>query len=693
MGKRARRIVGAALGAAVGFVLAPVIGVAAAVGIVGGALIGAAASDTLAAIISPNAFDTPSNITDQAAISQNEGITVNTQGTAINLPIVYGRRKLGGTRVFISSSGEKNANLYLALAVCEGPIAGFEKIYIDDTLVYDGLTADSGIYTLSTTKYKGLVTIQAWHGNAGQPSGSLLGELSGSWTANHRLQGIAYLAVKLVYPKITDQASADANPWSNGIPKITAQVRGRTIANAATFGTSVSRATAYDAETVAFNDNPINVLLDYLRNPLYGKGLSNDEINFNSFYQATQKWDKNASGTILDEVYRHKFNGIIFTDRTILDNVKTILSGMRSSLVYTQGRFTLQVEDNGSTDSVYFTSSTPVKVLNHDNIIGGMNIESESTQTKYNRVIVTYMGGDANLSQPTFEPIELQYPPVGSTLESQYLTEDNGRVNEYRQTLEHITSTITANNIAQIILLKSRTRGKTIAFTADSSAAVLDVNDIITVQYGYSTTNYPGSSFTSTTPSGLQIDGTFRITNILVNDDYTFNITAAEHDDNVYGQAPQIVNSIQQITRAPAGSGIVADIYTPSSSQIPLPVVTVLGHYTSTVNGFYYAATQFSMTAIIDGTIKETDIYLKDNINNNFIFLRKDLHTVEEYVNGVPKTKFSVEGLRFNTNYTLKVQHRNYVGSVSDPVEIPFTTTAGQNSQYAPYQSIITFGN
>jgi len=687
------KAVGAVVGAVVGFFAAPFIGVALAVGVIAGAALGAMTSDTIMAIISPGAFDSPSNIGNTAAAQQNQGVTLNNQGTNISIPVVYGRRKIGGTRVFVSSAGDRNANLYVALVLAEGEIAGLEKIYLDDTLVYDGgLTSHGSSYGVGDTKYKNLVTFQVFHGTANQTASSLLKE-AGSWNDNCKLTGLAYIACKFTYPQITDQASTDANPWTSGIPKINAQVRGRVIADCTGFGSGATRATAYASESVAFNDNPVNCLLDYLRNPIYGKGLSNDQINFGSFRDNIVKWDKDSSSNTVADNLKHRFNGVLFTDRTIMDNVKAVLAGMRSSLPYTQGRYRLQVEDNGNANSVYFTSSSSVMTLNHDNLLTAINIESESTQKKYNRVVVTYMGGGEGTNTPTYEPIEITYPTPGSAEEATFLAEDNDRLNEYTITLEHITSSTTAQKMAEIILLKSRTRGKVLGFTADSSAAKLDVGDIVTVQYGYDTLGFPGDNFTLTTPAGLVINGTFRITNIAVNNDYTFGITAAEHADNVYGGTPVKIANPQSIVRADAGSGIVADVYRPSSTGIPTPVVTFGETFASFLNGQASAGASFFINYIGDGSVYETDIYLKRPQDNHFVWIQKETPAVDGYGAGdVPRSSVTIFGLQYETTYSVRFQHRNYVGSVSAPATIEFVTVRlGSNTQVNPYNSLTVF--
>ena len=51
-----------------------------------------------------------------------KGILVNKQSNDASIPVVYGERLIGGTRVFLSTSGTDNRYLYIALVMCEGEI-------------------------------------------------------------------------------------------------------------------------------------------------------------------------------------------------------------------------------------------------------------------------------------------------------------------------------------------------------------------------------------------------------------------------------------------------------------------------------------------------------------------------------------------------------------------------------------------
>ena len=77
-------------------------------------------------------FDTPDFAGGADYEAQQQGITVNKQSNVAGIPVVYGRRKVGGVRVFAGTSGTDNKYLYVCLAVAEGQINAFKSITIND---------------------------------------------------------------------------------------------------------------------------------------------------------------------------------------------------------------------------------------------------------------------------------------------------------------------------------------------------------------------------------------------------------------------------------------------------------------------------------------------------------------------------------------------------------------------------------
>lgn len=138
--------------------------------------------------------------------SQAQGVLLNKSSNIANIPVIYGTRKVGGTRVFLSTGGNDNEFLYMALVLCEGEVSSIGNVYINDTLSTD-------------SKFSGLVSIVKYTGTDSQTYSTLLAGATDTWGANHRLRGVAYLAIRLKY---------DQDVFGS-IPDIQAIVNGRKV--------------------------------------------------------------------------------------------------------------------------------------------------------------------------------------------------------------------------------------------------------------------------------------------------------------------------------------------------------------------------------------------------------------------------------------------------------------------------------
>jgi hypothetical protein len=314
-----------------------------------------------------------------------KGLLINKQSNDASIPVIYGERLVGGTRVFVETSGSDNTYLYIALVLSEGEISDISEIIIDDkTVTWSADLADNTQVTVNssdTNFYKNsesLITVEPHYGTDGQSSSSLLSTLS-SWGANHKLSGLAYLAIRLKWNQDV----------FSGVPKIQAKVQGKKV---------VSYNSSLVAQTAAYSTNPAWCLLDYLTNTRYGKGLSINEINLQTFYDASQicltqvtPYSGGSDINIFD------CNTAIDTSINIIDNVRELLKGCRGYLPYTAGKYELIIE----------TTGTASITLTEDDILGGYNLASPDKNNKFNRVIISYVNPDRN-----YQVDEVQFPPI-----------------------------------------------------------------------------------------------------------------------------------------------------------------------------------------------------------------------------------------------------------------------------------------
>ena len=424
-----------------------------------------AISDVVSWFVEIPEFDDQEN-----AAAQYEGVLVNKQSNIASLPVIYGQRKVGGTRIFIGSSGTDNIYLYMVLALSEGEIHSIGDVYINDILSTD-------------SKYSGLLTINKYTGTDNQAADSTLVNANIGWTSAHKLSGVAYLAIRFKW---------DQDAFGS-IPTVHAVVQGKKVYDSRTGATA----------TVANSSNPALCLRDYLTNSRYGKGLATGFIDDALFNAAATKCDAlvtSYTGSSNQKIFT--CNAVINTGQSLINNVKVILSSMRGIMPYSQGKYGLVIEDQGSATFAFDES----------HIIGGISIRSESKKTKFNRVVATFPDPSAN-----WQLNQIEYPIAGSAEEAAYLLEDGGIELVRNMDLQCTTNIYSAQDIAEIGLKRSRS-ALTVTFNATSEALNCSVADIVSVTH--STGGFTAKPF--------------RVQKLTLNSDGTVALSLVEHQDSIY---------------------------------------------------------------------------------------------------------------------------------------------------------------
>jgi hypothetical protein len=444
-------------------------------------------------IPTPEIPDLPQN-------EQAKGTLVNKQSNNAQIPIIYGERLVGGTRVFLETSGTDNQYLYGAIVLGEGEIHAITQIKIDDEVVtFSGSFADGTQITSTGDRFGTTITIQPFYGSAGQSASSLLTTLS-SWGSNHKLSGLCYIAFRITW---------DADKF-NSIPKIQAKVQGKKV---------VSYNSSLVAQTASYSTNPAWCLLDYLTDTIYGKGISASDIDLQSFYNASQiaitQVTPYSGG---DDINLFDCNSVLDTNQKIIDNVRFLLRGMRGFLPYTQGKYKLILESTGSASLN----------LNKDNIIGGIKLSSEKKNEKYNRININYINPEKN-----YEVDTVVYPETDSAHQT-LKTQDGGFLQEFQLDLQMITNPYQALEFGKVVLNRSRNQlGLTL--TANYSAMDLAIGDIVSV-----TDTILGMS---TKP--------FRVVSMAINLNYTVQLSLIEHQDSWYTWETNTVQPVVPDTTLP----------------------------------------------------------------------------------------------------------------------------------------------
>ena len=464
----------------------------------------------------------------QSSQDEAKGTLVNKDSNNNPIPIVYGKRQVGLTRVFVESSGSDNQYLYVAGVLCEGGGAGItaiDEVYVDDKLVtFDGALTNGtlrGVSSSDTNFYKNgesLISIQGFFGLDNQSASSLLDETT-NWTSDHKLSGLAYVALRFKW-------NQDA---FNGLPEVRVTVRGKKVYDPrldSTKGGSGSHRQD-DSTTWAYSANSSLILLDYLRNSRYGKGLPNDafETNYDTFKTSANTCDTQVtpySGAVSD-INLFETNAVIDSEKKVLENVRELLVPMRAIFNYTQGKYKVIIEGTGSSQLL----------LTKDNVVSEVKLQGESKSEKYNRVIGTFTNPEKDYQSDT-----VSYPPFDDSAldpadqHAIMLADDNNTLLERSFDMLQVTSPYQAEEICENILKRSRNNLKA-EVTVTSEALNLSIGDIVTATYD--TAGFSAKPF--------------RVMSLAINSDSTVTLGLEEHQDNFYtweekGEAPTIADTV-----------------------------------------------------------------------------------------------------------------------------------------------------
>jgi len=552
------------------------------------------------------------------------GLLLNKQSNDANIPVIYGERLVGGTRVFMETSGTDNTYLYMAIVMSEGEINDIEEIRVDDKAVTwasalsDGTevevgSGDGNFYKNSES----LIRVEPHFGTDGQSASSLLSTLS-SWGSNHKLSGLCYLALRFKW-------NQDA---FTGIPKVQAKIQGKKV---------VFYNSSLAAQTAAFKTNPAWCLLDYLTNTRYGKGIAISEIDLTSFYDASVVCETQVtpySGA--SDINIFDTNTAIDTSQKIIDNVREILKGCRGYLPYTNGKYKLIIETTGSASIT----------LTEDDIIGGYNLSIPTKNERYNRVIVGFVNPARN-----FQVDEVQFPPIddsGLSSADQHAnmkTADGGFLLEGRFTFKTLTSPYQAEEMAEVILRRSR-EALTLGINVSFDAYDLAIGDIVNI-----------------THSSLGFSAkAFRVMGLTFNEDYTIGLSLVQYEASHYTWA-----SKAQVSSTPS-----TNLPNPFTIQPPASV-TLSDQLIEYNDGTVIVALDVAIGASPDSFVDFYQVEYKLSTDSDFIIYAQGSGLNHRVLNVIDQSTYDVRVKAVNTlgvSSTYVSAQRTIVGAIEPPSDV-----------------------
>ena len=553
-----------------------------------------------------------------------KGILVNKQSNNASIPVVYGERLIGGTRVFIETSGTDNEFLYIALVISEGEINSIEEIRVDEKVVtFDGALSDNtqrSVASSDSNFYKdgaSYITIEPHFGTDAQSASSLLSTLS-SWGTNHKLSGICYLALKFKW-------NADV---FGGVPIVQAKIKGKKVV---TLDSSLNESSA------TFSTNPAFCLLDYLRNERYGKGIATSNIDLQSFRDASQvcitqvtPFSGGSDINIFDT------NAVIDTSRKVIDNVRDILRGCRGYLPYVQGKYRLVIETTGSASVS----------LGEDDIIGGYSLASPTKNSKYNRVIATFINPDRNFQadQVTFPPTDdssLATADKHATMKAA----DGNFLLEGKFDFKTITSPYQAEEMSEIILRRSR-ESLGLNITCGFKAYELHIGDIVNI-----------------TLSSLGFSNkAFRVLSMIFNEDYTISLTLVEHQDSFYTFATK-----GQVSSTPSTTLPNPFVIQPPAS------VTLTDELIEYADGVVLTRLNILVGASTDKFVQYYQVEAKKSTESDFKIISSGTQLNHEFINVVDDITYDVRVKAINSfgvSSSYISASRKIIGATETPADV-----------------------
>ena len=401
----------------------------------------------------------------------NRGYSIaGESGAAIDHQIIYGRTRVGGVRLYDVTTGDgENLGLHRILAFAGHEIDAYEEIYFNEELI-----TLSGSTVIAPARYVGKASVTRYFGTDTQIADAYLIKqtkyLGGNgWTSKHRLQGIAYLHVEFYY---------DQDTYPNGVPSVSAKIRGKKV---------------FDPRTsvTAWSENPALCLRDYLTS---GFG----------FNQPSSRIDDDlvkVAANVCDEIIpwngrkRYTCNGNFTTGLAPNQILSDMLSSMGGLLWYAQGQWHMKA-------AKYIA---PTITLDESDLRSGINLSTRHSRRNNFNTIKGKFRGDQTSWQ------EADYPEVTS---SSFIAADNGVVNTLDLTLPFTTNSDTAQLIANIALRRNREQ-LTFSASFGLKAFQVQVGDFINInnaRFGWSNKVFEVTSWTFglTDSLDLQVQMTLR---------------------------------------------------------------------------------------------------------------------------------------------------------------------------------------
>ena len=427
----------------------------------------------------------------------NRGYTVNSSGSAQDHQVIYGEVKVGGAIIYDEATGDNNKFFHRIIAVAGHEVDSFVEFYAND----EELTVDASGNVTAPDKYVDKMRILTGLGTDGQLANATLVSESTHWNNACTLSGIAYIYARFEY---------DQDAYPNGIPSITAVVKGKKL---------------FDPRTsvIEWSSNPALCIRDYLKSE-YGLSEEDSKIDDVGIIAAANICDQtvtNAAGASPATSTRYTCNGAFTTNVTPYDNFTNLVSAMGGKIWYGQGKWRVK--------PAYWTN--PVMDLNNDDFRSGIGVSTRhSRRDNFNTLRGTFRGNESDW-QVT------DYPSVTNAA---FLTADGGQELVADVPLTFTAFSLEASRLG-LISLESNRQQLTVSASFGIRTLELQIGDNIRItntRFGWTNKEFEVQSWSFGLTDGLdlQVDMVLRETAEIIYDQ-TFDGEFYERDNTTLPSA------------------------------------------------------------------------------------------------------------------------------------------------------------
>ena len=383
--------------------------------------------------------------------NNSNGLQVNNKSALAPMQFVYGKARKGGTITFQEVTGGSNKILHQIISLAGHEIDSVEDVYLNDGIIQ----MSNGDVTSAIWDNKIKVYIHdgsqtsatdAFSNSTETLATTLHAETS--VTSDFIGKGIAYIYCRFEY---------DKDIFSNGLPQVTAVVKGKKVV------TTINGV----AQAPTWTDNAAWIIRDFISSDY---GLEDSSIDYATFEEAASVCEDTT--VLSDSSKQYTINGIVQASQNSGSVLREMMTSLGGTLFWGAGSWRL------------FAGAfvAPTKILTLDDLRSGISLDTKmSIANNFNAVRGTFVDRDEGY-------ISADYPQINS---SAFLAEDNGIESVLDLALPYTTNPIAAQRLAKQMLFRNREQ-LTLSAEFGLNALDIEVGDFIKFRndrYGWTTGN------------------------------------------------------------------------------------------------------------------------------------------------------------------------------------------------------------